>query len=61
MTSRPVLLSVSVKKVLVLPQAVRHNRGTCPEYDVECILLILAAETILAVNCAAKKEVCLIV
>lgn len=56
MTLRPVLLSVTVRKVLVLPQAVRHNPGICPEYDVECILLILAAEITLAVTVPPEKK-----
>lgn len=56
MTLRPVLLSVIVRKVLVLRQAVRHNHGICPEYDVECILLILAAETTFAVTVLPEKK-----
>lgn len=56
MTLRPVLLSVTVRKVLVLPQAVRHNPGICPKYDVECIVLILAAETALTVTVLPEKK-----
>lgn len=49
-------LAVIVKKVLVLPQAVSHNCGICPDYDVEFILLILAAETTFAVTLLPEKK-----